>query len=59
MPYSGIHKLIDSGKWKTIFWTCIVQIGEVNASPPLHVGFLHKHGIRYPLWVEGPFDKTI
>ena len=45
-PQSGVHELIDAEKGIAIFGTGSVQVGTIDAHPPLSIGFLDEDDIR-------------
>ena len=49
--------MIYSWKQKAIFWASFVEVGKINAGPPLAIGFLNQHRVCKPRKVEGFFDE--
>ena len=40
-----------------VLGACLVEVGEVDAHPPLPVGFVYHYWISEPLWMEDFSDK--
>jgi hypothetical protein len=53
-----IYDLINVGKGKQIFQTCLSQARVVNAHPPFPILFWYKNLICYPVWVLDFFNKA-
>ena len=56
VPGGRVNQRVDAGERKTIFWTGLVEVGEVHAHPPFPVGLLHQHYISQPLGVVDFLD---
>ena len=39
LPSSRIHDLIYSWQRETVFWTCIIEVGVIDAHPPFALFF--------------------
>ena len=44
----SIYDEVDSRQRETIFWTCSIDVGEVDTEPPLAVRFLDKYDVGQP-----------
>lgn len=53
-----VGQLVDSWKGVMIFWTCLVQVTEVNAHSPFVLGLLDLDIVGQPLWVNYLSDVT-
>ena len=56
MASCGIYDEVDSQQRETIFWACSVDVGEVDAEPPLAVCFLDEYDVGQPFRIFHLFD---
>lgn len=47
----GVDHPLDARQWERVFWTCLVEVGAVDAHSPGHVLFPDHNGLGRPLWV--------
>jgi hypothetical protein len=50
--------LIYTWKWIGVFWTCLIEVGVVDAHPKLPVGLRDDDRIGQPLRVVDLFDEA-
>ena len=48
-----IDESVDLWQREAVFGTGFIEVGEVNADPPLTIGLLHYYNIRSPLGIMG------
>ena len=53
-----VHQLVDLWKWKAIFWAGSVEVGVVDADPPLPVGFFVHDNFGEPIGIRGFSDEA-
>lgn len=58
MVQSGVHHLIYSREGIDIFWTCLIEVGEINVDLPFSIHFLCLDHIRNPIWIGGLPDEA-
>jgi hypothetical protein len=57
-PGGGVYNLIYSGKWIRVFWTCLIEVGVVDAHPKLPVSLGDNDRIGQPHWMVDLLDET-
>jgi hypothetical protein len=57
-PGGGVYNLIYAWKWIGVFWTCLIEVGVVDAHPKLPVGLWDNDRIGQPLGVVDLFDEA-
>jgi hypothetical protein len=57
-PVGGVYNLIYSRKRIRVFWTCVIEIGVVDAHPKLPVSLWDNDRIGQPHWVVDLFDEA-
>jgi hypothetical protein len=57
-PGGRVYNLIYSRKWIGVFWTCLIEIGVVDAHPKLPVSLWDYDWIGQPYWVVDLFDEA-
>jgi hypothetical protein len=57
-PGGGVYNLIYAREWIRVFWTCLIEIGVVDAHPKLPVSLRDDDRIGQPHWVVDLFDET-
>jgi hypothetical protein len=57
-PGGGVYNLIYSRKWIRVFWTCLIEIGVVDAHPKLPISLWDHDRIGQPYWVVDLLDEA-
>lgn len=51
MSNNRIYELIDPGEWKLVFWTCFIEVSEVNTHSPVSIYFFHENYVSQSFWI--------
>jgi hypothetical protein len=57
MSLGRVYEQVYPGQGKAIFWTCLVEVGEVHTHSPLAIGFLHNYNTCQPIRIVYLSDK--
>jgi hypothetical protein len=57
-PGGGIYNLIYSRKWIRVFWTCLIEVGVVDAHLKLPISLWDHDQIGQPHWVVDLLDEA-
>jgi hypothetical protein len=57
-PGGGVYNLIYLRKWIAVFWTCLIEVGVVDAHPKLPISLRDDDWIGQPHRIVDLFDKA-